>query len=552
MFHKGNIPPTGKFSYHEFTANLIEDLGTDAEFNRVTQNCARYRTRPLIERLSAATEITNFSQRQIAAIFQKNISCIDKSSDDLLRKEASSSFLKNEEANARYNSANMHSLLCKRVIDKAQGVLSSILLHPPKIRDLNYHWGPGSTATVRRPYTEPYFKYANQHITGSEDVFREFSFAMLDRRFSRQQYFTVLEHDQLTTVPKSYKAKRTISIAPDLNIYAQLGVGSAISSRLAVHEHLNITDIGQARQRALAREGSITGAYATLDLKSASDRLPLGLISDLFQSFKYSNLRAWWRLFLASGCHSYELDGVVRKYEMIAPMGNGYTFGLMSLVYYSLLRGYAQLIGSDSVITAYGDDIIVSSDFARNAVYLLQKFGFVINEQKSYITGPFRESCGGDYLNGIDVRPVYLKSTPNCIQDYFSLINRLRSKRHLCSFTRTTEYLISKIPVRYRFYGPPSEDVRKHIFVSGTFEECSTKVVMEFQRLGVKGIEDKSVFLKDAGLDEYILYFMSLAAMDAKYTPDYFAKPLYQRELQNRPANRITDPLIRHSVVKVT
>jgi hypothetical protein len=237
---------------------------------------------------------------------------------------------------------------------------------------------------------------------------------------------------------------------------------------------------------------------------------------------------------------------------MIAPMGNGYTFGLMSLVYYSLLRGYAQLIGSDSVITAYGDDIIVSSDFARNAVYLLQKFGFVINEQKSYITGPFRESCGGDYLNGIDVRPVYLKSTPNCIQDYFSLINRLRSKRHLCSFTRTTEYLISKIPVRYRFYGPPSEDVRKHIFVSGTFEECSTKVVMEFQRLGVKGIEDKSVFLKDAGLDEYILYFMSLAAMDAKYTPDYFAKPLYQRELQNRPANRITDPLIRHSVVKVT
>jgi hypothetical protein len=62
-------------------------------------------------------------------------------------------------------------------------------------------------------------------------------------------------------------------------------------------------------------------------------------------------------------------------------------------------------------VYVYGDDIIVPSEWYHLAVEGLTLSGFAVNDAKSFYRGPFRESCGGDYLNGKDVVPVRLRLT---------------------------------------------------------------------------------------------------------------------------------------------
>jgi hypothetical protein len=67
------------------------------------------------------------------------------------------------------------------------------------------------------------------------------------------------------------------------------------------------------------------------------------------------------------------------------------------------------LLGGDTGVYVYGDDIIVPSLFYEEAVNGLQRIGLIVNLSKSFADGPFRESCGGEYYNGIDVTPVRVR-----------------------------------------------------------------------------------------------------------------------------------------------
>jgi hypothetical protein len=87
-------------------------------------------------------------------------------------------------------------------------------------------------------------------------------------------------------------------------------------------------------------------------------------------------------------------------------MGNGFTFPLETLIFWSLA---AACCPQDSDATAYGDDLIVPTECYPLLVEVLVALGFVVNLTKSYHTGPFRESCGKDYFRGTDVRPYYPK-----------------------------------------------------------------------------------------------------------------------------------------------
>jgi hypothetical protein len=51
-------------------------------------------------------------------------------------------------------------------------------------------------------------------------------------------------------------------------------------------------------------------------------------------------------------------------------------------------------------------------------------FGFTVNGDKSFNAGHFRESCGGDFFRGHDIRGVYCRSLKTSA-DVYSLINRL-------------------------------------------------------------------------------------------------------------------------------
>jgi len=57
----------------------------------------------------------------------------------------------------------------------------------------------------------------------------------------------------------------------------------------------------------------------------------------------------------------------------------------------------------------YGDDIVIPVEFASEYPRMLEAVGLLVNEDKSFSTGLFRESCGVDVYGGHDVTPVKLR-----------------------------------------------------------------------------------------------------------------------------------------------
>jgi hypothetical protein len=89
-------------------------------------------------------------------------------------------------------------------------------------------------------------------------------------------------------------------------------------------------------------------------------------------------------------------------------MGNGFTFPLESLIFWAITCVACGTKARDSV-TVFGDDIICPASYIDDVTKALELCGFSVNLKKSYWDGPFRESCGCDYFNGINIRPFYQK-----------------------------------------------------------------------------------------------------------------------------------------------
>ena len=220
----------------------------------------------------------------------------------------------------------------------------------------------------------------------------------------------------LFTVPKSTEIDRCACKEPDINMYLQKGVGAHIRSRLK-SVSINLDD--QSRNRSLARVGSIDGSLATLDLSSASDTVTRSCVEALLP-------RDWFLYLNDIRSQAVEVNGTYRETEMFSSMGNGFTFELESLLFWSLCKTTCYLRGHPGVISVYGDDIIVPSGAYDDVCWVLSEFGFRINPDKSFATGSFRESCGGHYHNGEDVTPFYLRREPTHISDAIRIGNQLR------------------------------------------------------------------------------------------------------------------------------
>jgi hypothetical protein len=91
-------------------------------------------------------------------------------------------------------------------------------------------------------------------------------------------------------------------------------------------------------------------------------------------------------------------------------MGNGATFAIETLVFASACLAVGAKPGK---FVVYGDDIIIPTCLVAKLNKLLAYLGFRLNQAKSYTEGPFRESCGTDWFNGIDVTPFYIRILDN-------------------------------------------------------------------------------------------------------------------------------------------
>lgn len=207
--------------------------------------------------------------------------------------------------------------------------------------------------------------------------------------------------NRVEAVPKNWKTHRLIACEPEGNIPLQLAFDNYAKRRLRSKWGINLRD--QSRNQQYAHLGSIsetTGEnhVATVDLSAASDSLAFNTVAWLFPD-------AWFKYLTDVRSTHYRSPWGPGMYSKFSSMGNGCTFALETIVFASACRA----VGSN-INCVYGDDIIIESHLYENLRRLLHFLGFTVNVEKSFHEGPFRESCGKDYYDGVDVTPFYLRT----------------------------------------------------------------------------------------------------------------------------------------------
>jgi len=324
---------------------------------------------------------------------------------------------------------SLHDPLVPADIDYFQSVSSVLWMELSRLdntlESIPKH-GPGATAeriSGNAKYKqlkwherlEPYFPY---------DSFALSSINALDSE-EFKLYTLVAEEDEqpvrLVHVPKTLKGPRIIAIEPVCMQYTQQALSKELVQFLESTKpfagHVNFTN--QQMNRALAMIGSEGGGLATLDLSSASDRVPLSLVTRMLD-----NAPVFRDAVLACRSSRAQLpSGKIVNLKKFASMGSALCFPIESMYFYTvcvaaLLRIHERpvtrrnVLWAANLVTVYGDDLIVPDADAAAIADHLQKYYCKVNMSKSFWTGRFRESCGMDAFAGEEVTPTYLREMP--------------------------------------------------------------------------------------------------------------------------------------------
>jgi hypothetical protein len=112
----------------------------------------------------------------------------------------------------------------------------------------------------------------------------------------------------------------------------------------------------------------------------------------------------------------------MEKYAKFSSMGNGSTFSIETIVFAAACASLGSV-----AFSVYGDDIIIEQALATPLIELLEYLGFIINRDKSYIDGPFRESCGVSCWLGQDITPRYIRELDDRKAVWCHVINSMVS-----------------------------------------------------------------------------------------------------------------------------
>lgn len=287
----------------------------------------------------------------------------------------------------------------------------------------------GSTTSRDKKRGDPYYKYHSSqplHVTPTCANLAK-ALIMTTPVWAKMGALDNIKYvtgGTVITVPKNADTDRAIEQQPDLNACIQKGLGLSLDARL-YRVGINLHD--QSTNQALAWIGSYDGSLATIDLRGASDHVSLRLLRDLFPSI-------WCEILelcrVPSGIVEYDGTTSTVTWEMYATMGNGTTFGVETLIFYSLAKAVMEEAGISPVVgtnfAIYGDDIIVPSECANRLIWVLSALGFTTNKDKTFTEGPFRESCGEHYYAGHNVTPFYIREPIRDLTRVVWFLNSLR------------------------------------------------------------------------------------------------------------------------------
>lgn len=380
--------------------------------------------------------------------------------------------------NERLSKSNPMSYLASDVIHTSKLKLLSIIGEAPDIDDLvrRASFSHGASFALARKEGDPSFKYSLEYPDVTLNAINAIK-PYLESPLWRKQIkgLRIVRGNRVTTVPKNSKTDRVIAIEPTLNMYAQKAVGSFFRDKLK-RNGIDLND--QTINQKLALEGSKHDSLATIDLKAASDSISLELCAAILPP-------EWYFYLLELRSEEGLIDGEWHEYAKISSMGNGFTFELESLIFFIVISAIRDLYFpsvKDRHLSVYGDDIIVPKQMAHKVIDTLGYLGFDTNDDKTFVEGPFRESCGKHYFQGIDVTPFFIRKPISHISDLFLHCNNfLRWTGYDQRYEATRSILLKAIPESWRKPRIPDG------YGDGALMGCITELKTRFVRVAPMG-----------------------------------------------------------------
>jgi hypothetical protein len=296
-------------------------------------------------------------------------------------------------------------------------------------------------------------------------------------------------------VPKTLKTPRVIAIEPTCMQYMQQAISVQLTRYLeerVVRDDLNASYgmIGfkdQNPNRVMACVGSRDGELSTVDLSDASDRVSIQHVEDLF----------WYVPSLLEGVLSVrsskaEVQGRgVLSLSKYASMGSALTFPIEAMVFLTaVFVGIENALGQPltrrtirsfvSRVRVYGDDIVVPTALVHSVISQLEAYGLKVNVNKTYRSGKFRESCGGDYYDGNWITPVRVRRLlPESRVDTKGVVSAvsLRNQLYFAGYWRTAEWLDRRLAgmlTHYPTVHPSSPLLGRHTLLPIQWEKLSS------------------------------------------------------------------------------
>lgn len=219
---------------------------------------------------------------------------------------------------------------------------------------------------------------------------------------------------KVVLVPKDSRGPRLIACEPLEYMWLQQGLGRSIVSHLESQKltrgMINFTS--QDINRKLALSSSVTRKWDTIDLKDASDRVSLSLVNGIFNRMPelLKDLRG------LRSTHTLLPDGRTLELKKFAPMGSSLCFPVEAFCFWvicvaALVRETGRSVQHCAKsVYVYGDDLIIKHENTGFCIGALEACGLKVNHDKSFRDGSFRESCGMDAFNGVEVTPVKLRT----------------------------------------------------------------------------------------------------------------------------------------------
>lgn len=469
---------------HELVSDLCRAINTPLSLGLFLRLKYKVELSSLVGRspLSYLDSESYFKDAQVVALVKK---CVDLGSNSEARKTAAFSRWLTAERQCFTTNRRFYSYLdtgffpgenqvfFHNFVEEVKKVIAEAL--GPVPHDLRGAFGPGRTALIDKAVCIETKFVSPPELTGEawlhlrSEMTGLWSHCLSGSEFSELNRsvddFPFVRGNVWGSVPKNSSTDRSIGFEPSFNLFVQKSIGSKLKSRLRrlglldQHARCPVFDGRQyiAGRRArlakdhhmrLARLSSIDDTLATIDLSNASDTVSSAVVETLLP-------KPWFQLLDSVRSPMTNVNGRWYRLEKFSSMGNAFTFELETLIFYALCKATGKYFSVDldtsENFSVFGDDMIVPSSIAHPLLSVLQFFGFTTNAEKTFLHGPFRESCGGDYYAGCDVRPFFYTRAPRNPSEIFALCNKIWKVRdRLPALLEVRKKLIGQLPLPLR------------------------------------------------------------------------------------------------------